>query len=165
MTPTRTLRAPISLQMALTILLGTLPGTLRAQQHPLAERVPAPAPLLGTQWALAEFSGIRIAQDGRQPLFELQAIERYEHGSAGRLEKATDDCGNILHGIYRASGEWLQMRVTSSTLLACKVTEQMPPNLSSVFTGDHQFRILGNELDLLDSDGGVRARFVATRSE
>jgi hypothetical protein len=114
---------------------------------------------------LAESVGQHIAQDGRQPYFELKALERYEDGSAGRLEDATDSCGNRLRGIYRTTGDWLRVRIISSTLLACKVTERMPRGLVSTLTGDQQFRIHGAELDLLDNSGEVRARFIAASGE
>ena len=114
---------------------------------------------------LAESAGQRIAQDGRQPYFELKTLERYEDGSAGRLEDATDSCGNRLTGVYRTTGDRLQVRIISSTLLACKVTEHMPRGLGAALTGDQQFRIYGPELDLLDNSGKVKARFIAAGEE
>lgn len=114
---------------------------------------------------LAESAGQRIAQDGRQPYFELKAMERLQNGSTGQLEDATDACGSHLRGVYSAAGDWLRVRIISSTLLACKVTERMPRGLVSSLAGDQQFRIHGAELDLLDNGGAVRARFVAARGE
>jgi hypothetical protein len=141
------------------------PNLVRAQQLPPAQRVPRPVPLAGTKWMLAESGGQRIAQDGRQPYFELKAMERYEDGSEGRLEDATDSCGNILTGAYRTNGNWLHVRITSSTLLACKVKEGMPRGLGAALTGDQRFHIYGSELDLLDNSGAVRARFIAAGGE
>ena len=89
---------------------------------------------------LAESAGKRIAPDGRQPYFELKALERYEDGSAGRLADATDSCGNRLTGVYRTTGDWLQVRIISSTLVACKVRAGMPRGLGAVLTGDQRFR-------------------------
>ena len=105
---------------------------------------------------LTESAGQRIVQDGRQPFFELKLVERYGDGSEGRLEDATDACGNLLRGLYRATGGWLQVRIISSTLLGCKVTEHMPRGLVAILTGDQQFRIHGAELDLFDNSGEVR---------
>jgi heat shock protein HslJ len=151
--------------MGLASLIGEAPKRVRAQQLPPAQKVPRPAPLAGTKWMLVESAGQRIAQDGRQPYFELKALERDENGSAGQLEDATDSCGNRHRGVYRTTGDWLHVRIISSTLLACKVTERMPRGLVSTLTGDQQFRIHGAELDLLDNSGEVRARFVAASGE
>jgi len=151
--------------MGLAALICDVPTVVRAQQLPPAQKVPRPVPLAGTKWMLAESVGQHIAQDGRQPYFELKALERYEDSSAGRLEDATDSCGNRLRGIYRTTGDWLRVRIISSTLLACKVTERMPRGLVSTLTGDQQFRIHGAELDLLDNSGEVRARFIAASGE
>jgi hypothetical protein len=147
--------------MGLAALIGEAPRLVCAQQLPPAQKVPRSAPLAGTKWMLAESAGQRIAQDDLQPYFELKALKRYEDGSAGQLEDATDWCGNRLKGAYRTTGDWLHLRIISSTLLACKVTEGMPRGLSATLTGDQRFRIRGAELDLLDNSGTVRARFVA----
>ena len=114
---------------------------------------------------LAESAGQRLAQDGREPYFELTALERYQDGSAGQLEDATDSCGNHLRGTYRTTDKWLRVHITSSTLVACMVTDRVPRDLGSTLTGDQQFRIQGSELDLLDNSGEVRARFIAARRE
>jgi hypothetical protein len=92
-------------------------------------------------------------------------MERYEDGSAGQLEDATDSCGNNLRGVYRTTGDWLHVRIISRTLNACKVTQRMPRSLIATLTGDQQFRVHGAELDLLDNSGEVRARFIADRGE
>jgi hypothetical protein len=60
---------------------------------------------------------------------------------------------------------WLHVRIISSTLLACKVTEGMPCGLAATLTGDQQFRIHGAELDLIDNSGEVTARSIAARKE
>lgn len=146
-------------------LLSEAPALVRAQQLPPAQKVPRSAPLAGTKWMLTESAGHRIVQDGRQPYFELKALERYEYGSAGRLEDATDSCGNRLRGDYRTKGDWLHVRITSSTLLACKVTEGMPRGLGTALIGDQRFHLNGAELDLLDNSGAVRTRFVAATSD
>lgn len=151
--------------MGLAALIGEAPRLVRAQQLPPAQKVPRSAPLAGTKWMLAESAAKRIAQDGRQPYFELKALERYEDGSAGRLANATDSCGNRLTGVYRTTGDWLQVRIISSTLVACKVREGMPRGLGAVLTGDQRFRIHGAEFDLLDNSGAVRARFIAANGE
>jgi heat shock protein HslJ len=148
--------------VGLAALIGEVPRLVRAQQLPPAQKIPRSAPLAGTKWMLAESAGQRVAQQGRQPYFELKALERYEDGSAGQLEDATDSCGNRLTGVYRTTGDWLHLRIISSTLLACKVTEGMPRGLGAAVTGDQRFRIRGAELDLLDNSGAVRARFIAT---
>jgi len=165
MTERRMIGALCVALMGLASLIGEAPRLVRAQQLPPAQKVPRPAPLAGTKWMLAESAGQRIAQDGRQPYFEVKALERDENGSAGQLEDATDSCGNRLTGAYRTTGDWLHVRIISSTLLACKVTERMPRGLVSTLTGDQQFRIYGAELDLLDNSGGVRARFIAAGGE
>jgi heat shock protein HslJ len=138
-------------------------GHLHAQQ---AQKVPPPTPLTGTRWMLAESAGKRVAQNGLQPYFELKAVERYEDGSAGNLEDATDECGNGLTGTYRVTGDRLHVRIASSTLVACMVPASGPrPDLDSALAGSVRFRIVGSELDLLESNGVVRARFVAARGE
>ena len=159
----RMIRALCVALVGFATLLGEAPKPLQAQELPPAEKVPKPATLAGTTWMLAESAGQRIPQDGQQPYFELKALERYEGGSAGKLENATDACGNLLTGAYRTTGDWLHVRIVSSTLLACKVTEHMPRGLGAILTGDQQFRIIGTELDLLDNSGEVRARFIAAR--
>lgn len=146
-------------------LIGEAPRLVRAQELPPAQKVPKPAPLVGTKWMLAESAGQRIVQDGRQPYFELKALERYKDGSEGRLEDATDGCGNLLRGAYRTTGDWLHVRIISSTLVACKVRESMPRGLGATITGDQRFRIYGTELDLLDNSGAVRARFIDASAE
>lgn len=150
--------------MGLIALLAEAPRLVRAQQLP-NEKVQRAAPLAGTKWMLAESAGQRIAQDGRQPYFELKEVERLQNGSAGQVDDATDACGNHLKGVYSAAGDWLRVRILSSTLLACKVTDRMPRGLVSTLMGDQQFRIHGDELDLLDNSGAVRARFGAARGE
>jgi heat shock protein HslJ len=152
--------------LGLAALTTEAPKLVYAQQLPPAQRIQKPVPLTGTKWMLAETAGQHVAQDGRQPYFELKSVERYEDGSTGRLEDATDSCGNRLTGAYRASGDWLHVRIVSSTLLACKVSEGMPRrDLSDALTGDQRFRVHGNELDLLDNSGAVRARFIAANEE
>jgi hypothetical protein len=151
--------------MGLIALIGGAPRLVRAQELPPAQKVPKPAPLAGTKWMLTESASQRIAHDGRQPFFELKSVERYADGSEGQLEDATDACGNLLRGVYRTTGDWLQVRIISSTLLGCKVTEPMPRGLVAILTGDQQFTIHGTELDLLDNSGEVRARFIAASGE
>ncbi len=151
--------------MGLATLIGETPKLICAQQLPPAQKVPRPAPLAGTKWMLAESAGQRVAQDGRQPYFEVGALERSEDGSAGQLENATDSCGNQLGGVYRTTGDWLQVRIISRTLLACKVTPRMQRDLVAILNGDQQFRIQGTELDLLDNNGEIRARFIAASGE
>jgi heat shock protein HslJ len=151
--------------IGLAALIGEAPRLVCAQKLPPAQKVPRSAPLAGMKWVLVESAGQRIEQDGRQPYFVLKALERYEDGSAGRLEDATDSCGNRLTGVYRTTGNWLQVRIISSTLLACKVSEGMPRGLGAALTGDQRFRIYGAELDLLDNSGKVRARFIAASGE
>jgi hypothetical protein len=151
--------------MGLAALIGEAPRLARTQQLPPAQKVARSLRLVDTKWMLAESVGQRIAQYGRRPYFELKELERDEDRSAGRLEDATDSCGNRLRGVYRTTGDWLHVRIISSTLLACKVTEGMPCGLAATLTGDQQFRIHGAELDLLDNSGEVRARFIAARKE
>lgn len=141
--------------------ISEAPRLAHAQQLPPAQKVPQPAPLTGTLWLLAESAGHRISQDDRQPYFALKTMERYGDGSAGRVEDARDSCGNSFRGVYRTTGDWLHLRIISSTLLACKVTERMPRDLIATLTGHQQYRIHGSELDLLDNSGEVRTRFVA----
>lgn len=165
MTKRRMIGAMCVALIGLAALFSEAPRLARGQQLPPAQKIPRPAPLAGTKWMLAESAAQRIAQDGRQPYFELKALERYQDGSAGQLADATDSCGNRLTGVYRTTGDWLHVRIISSTLLACKVTEHMPRGLVSTLTGDQQFRIHGAELDLLDNSGEVKARFIAAGGE
>lgn len=165
MTQRRMIGALCVALIGLVVLISEAPRLAHAQRLPPAQKAPRPAHLAGTKWLLAESAGQRISQDGRQPYFELKALERFEDGSAGQLEDATDSCGNSFRGVYRTNGDWLHVRIISSTLLACKVTERMPRSLFATLTGDQQFRIHGAELDLLDNNGEVRARFVAGRGE
>jgi hypothetical protein len=145
--------------MGMASLMGHSSRVVHAQQLPPAQKFPEPAPLAGTKWILVESAGQRVAQNGRQPYFELKALEHYEGGSAGQLEDATDSCGNHLRGVYRTTGGWLHVRIISRTMLACRVTEHMPRGLVATLSGDQQFRIHGAELDLLDNSEQVRASF------
>jgi len=151
--------------VGLAVLIGDAPKLVAAQQLPPARAVPSPAPLAGTRWMLEESAGKRVAAGGRQPHFELKALEHSEDGSVGQLEDATDACGNRLTGIYRATGDWLEVRIVSSTLAACAVREGMPRGLGATLTGDQRFRIQGAELDLLDRNGAITARFGSARGE
>ena len=151
--------------MALAALTGEAPRLIRAQELRPDQKVPRPLPLAGTKWMMLESAGQRMTQDGRQPYFELKALERQEDGSAGQLVDATDSCGNRLRGVYRTTGNWLHVRIMSSTLLACKPSKRMPRGLIATLSGDQQFRIRGAELDLLDNSGEVTARFTAAGRE
>jgi heat shock protein HslJ len=143
------------------IALSGSPAKVGAQQ---LDKVPKSAPLTGTKWMLAESAGQRVAQDGLQPYFELRALERFENGSAGELKDATDSCGNQLTGKYREVRDHLDVRIVSSTLLACKVSARTPKeDLGTVLAGNPRFKIRGSELDLFESNGMVRARFIASR--
>jgi heat shock protein HslJ len=118
--------------------------------------------LAGTKWNLNEIDGQRIPRNGLQPYFVLKVLERSEYGSSGRMEDATDNCGNHLTGIYRVSDDRLRIHVLSSTLKACR-----PPNanLSAYLGEESRFRVHGETLELLDGQGAVKARFIADRSE
>ena len=149
--------------MGLAVILSGSPGKVSPQQ---LQKVPKPAPLAGTRWLLAESAGQRIALDGREPYFELRMLQRFESGSAGELSAAADSCGNRLTGAYREAGDRLEVRIVSSTLLACKVSANMPrESLRTILAGSPRLQIRGLELDLFESNGAVRARFIAANGE
>jgi hypothetical protein len=149
--------------IGLAAVLSMSPVLADAQQ---AQWVPRPAPLTGTRWLLAESSGKRVAQNGLQPYFELRAVERTEDGSAGDMAGQMNWCGDDLIGKYRVTDDRLHVRITSMALRMCLVSDGMPvEELDILFAGDPRFRILGSELDLLESNGAVRARFVAARGK
>jgi len=115
---------------------------------------------------LAESAGQRVAQNGFQPYLELKTVERYEDGSAGDLEGVSDSCGDDLAGTYRATNGRLHVSITSVPLRECKLSEGMArEGLGTILDGNPRFRIVGSELDLLERNGVVRARFVAADRE
>jgi hypothetical protein len=145
------------------VALTTAPALIGAQR---AQKVPKPAPLTGTRWMLAESAGQHVAQNGLQPSFELKPVERYEDGSSGDLEGAMNWCGDDLTGTYRVTDDRLHVRVTSIPLRTCKVSVGMPrEELGTLLAGNPRYRVLGSELDLLESNGVVRARFLAAHGE
>jgi len=151
---------------ALVGLAAVLSGSLGLVDAQQLQKVPRSATLTETTWMLAESAGQRVVQDGRQPYFKLKTLERYENGSAGELGDATDSCGNRITGTYRATDDRLRVHITSYTLLACKVSESTPrEDLGTLLIGNPQFQIHGAELDLLESNGVVRARFIAAHKE
>jgi hypothetical protein len=147
-------------------LAALLLGVTAAAGAQEAQRVPQPVPLTGTRWLLSESAGQRVPQDGLEPYFELKTVERYEDGSAGNLAGQMNWCGDDLSGTYRVTDDRLHVRITSMALRECKVLERMPPEeLGILLAGNPRFQIRGSELDLLESNGVVRARFVAARGE
>lgn len=145
------------------LALTAAPGLIGAQQ---AQKVPKPAPLTGTRWMLAESAGQHVTQNGLQPSFELKSVERYEDGSAGDLAGQMNWCGDDLSGTYRVTDDRLQVRITSIPLRTCKVSVGMPrEELGTLLAGNPRYRILGSELDLLEDNGVVQARFIAYRAE
>ena len=132
-------------------LLAEAPRLVRARQLQNARKVQRAAPLAGTKWMLAESAGqlhcagrptavLRIEGNGAPP----KRLYRPTGGRNRRLWQPSQ-------GVHSAAGDWLRVRIISSTLLACKVTERMPRGLVSSLAGDQQFRIHGAELDLLDN--------------
>jgi len=115
---------------------------------------------------LAESAGQHVTQNGLQPSFELKSVERYEDGSAGDLAGQMNWCGDDLSGTYRVTDDRLQVRITSIPLRTCKVSVGMPrEELGTLLAGNPRYRILGSELDLLEDNGVVQARFIAYRAE
>jgi len=157
-----------AVMVGLAIVLSGSSELVGAQQLQQLQKVPKSAPLTGTRWLMAESAGQHVAQNGLQPYFELKMLEHYEDGSAGQLEDAADVCGNRLTGTYRVTADRLHVRITAGgyTLLACKVSESTPrQGLGTALAGSTQFQIRGSELDLLESNGMVRARFIAARGK
>jgi heat shock protein HslJ len=141
-------------------------GTAQAQGI-IPERSIRTRPLVGTKWSLNEVEGRRVPQNGFQPHFVLKELDRSEHGSSGKMEDAADDCGNQLTGTYRVSDDRLSIRVSSSTLKACLISNNMPPseNFPPILSGESRFRVQGEILELIDGRGAVKARFIADHAE
>src|ERR1700676_4462740 len=149
-------------------LIGEAPRLAHAQQFPPAQKVPRPAPLARTEWMLVQSRGQHVAQNGWQPHFKLKTLERYQDGSAGQVEGVADSCSNDLTGTYRVTANRLRFEIdgVAQSLRACLVWKDMPwVGIGTLLEGSPQFRIRGAEVDLLESSGEVRARFIAASGE
>jgi heat shock protein HslJ len=136
--------------------------SVQAQVKPRPEAPGHAVSLAGTKWDLVDVGGHRVPQDGRQPYFVLRAVDRFEGGSSGQLEDASEGCGNHLTGSYRTSGNRLQIEVSTSTLLDCVIQADTPPPQDLRFLrGESRFEVERGILELLDEHGTVKARFVA----
>jgi heat shock protein HslJ len=149
--------------MGLALILSGSPGKADAQQ---LEKVPKPAPLAGTEWVMIESDGQRVPQNGWQPHFELKELERNQDGSAGQVEGIADSCSNRLTGTYQVTANRLRFEIdnVAASLRTCIISKDMPLERIDL-NGSPQFQIHGSELDLFESTGVVRARFIAAGRE
>lgn len=150
--------------MGLAALIGDAPRLVLAQEPHPTQKVPGPAPLAGTNWLLIESSGHHVAQNGLQPHFKLKPLERYQDGSSGQVQGEVDFCGNDLIGTYRAAADRLHFEIdgVAASLRACRTPIGVSTeNIGRLLSGNPHFRIHGDELDMLDDNGAVRARFFA----
>lgn len=150
--------------VGLAALIGEAPRLVRAKELHPAQNVPRPVPLAGTEWMLVESRGQHVSQNGWQPHFKLKTLKRYQNGSAGQVEGVADSCSNDLTGTYRVTANRLRFEFDgiAASLRACKCSKDMPcETIGALLNGSPQFRIHGDELDLLDNSGEVRARLIA----
>jgi heat shock protein HslJ len=144
--------------------------------------------LIGTNWKLIELDGKSVLHSGFESHFALKANERGVGWSTGQLENASEDGCNDLSGFYVTNGDSLRINPSHTTLLLCgpnrppaqqegnAPTPERPGPAS--FYKDSQptlfivalkktsgYRIHGSILELLDPNGTVLARMVATRAD
>jgi heat shock protein HslJ len=132
-------------------------GLTRAENLP-AEQSSAPTSSAGaaaitlenTYWKLVSLHGqpIVVVEKKREPYLILQAARQQLIGSSG--------CNRLL-GAYKLDGEQLTFERTAGTLMACKQGMEQERDFLDVLAAVKHWRIAGQQLELLDTNGQVIA--------
>ena len=127
---------------------STGPGT--------AETPVTTEPLENTYWKLTRLGDAPVAEAPREPHFILDPATRRVGGSGG--------C-NRLTGSYALNGDRLSLDSLSTTLMACTDGMETEKAFLDGLLRVTQWRIAGQELELLDKSGKTIARFEARQPE
>jgi heat shock protein HslJ len=103
-----------------------------------------------TYWKLTQLGGTPVSDTHTEPNLVLDPTTRRVGGSGG--------C-NHLSGGYQLDGNQLRMSQTVSTMMACAKGMDTEKAFLDALGQVRQWRITGQELELLDSSGNVLARF------
>jgi putative lipoprotein len=123
-------------------------------RRPAATAV-AELPLEKTYWKLTELNGTAVTRGQNEPYLLLDPGTRRVSGSGG--------C-NRLTGGYQLSGERLKLTQTVGTLMACMKGMETEQAFLKALGQVNGWRITGQQLELLDSNGKVLGRFEGRRS-
>lgn len=115
----------------------------------------ATAALENTYWKLVALRGrpVEAAERQREAHFILQAQQQRVVGSGG--------CNRLL-GDYRLAGGQLTFTRGAGTLMACPQGMEQEREFLAVLAATAGWRIVAEQLDLLDAAGATLARFEAT---
>jgi len=114
----------------------------------------SPVPLEGTHWKLISLKGeVLPAAEGRQaPYLMLDAKEHRLSGFSG--------CNRMIGG-YQLDGDHLTFGPVAGTMMACTTGMDVEQRFKAALSHVNRWKIDGQGLDLLDSDGAVVAHFEA----
>jgi heat shock protein HslJ len=108
-----------------------------------------------TYWKLTQLSGAPVSGAQTEPNLVLDPTTRRVGGSGG--------C-NQFSGGYQLDGDRIRMSQTVSTMMACAKGLDTEKAFLEALDRARQWRITGQELELLDSSGKVVARFEGRRA-
>ncbi len=111
------------------------------------------ARLIETYWKAVELEGkpVEVKAGTREPHMVLRAEKNAVHGFSG--------C-NSFRGMYELTGESLRFKGMASTMMAClPAGSDTEKNFLSAIKATAVHRVTGENLELRDQDGKVRARF------
>jgi copper homeostasis protein (lipoprotein) len=116
----------------------------------------ANAPLGGTYWRLAELDGAPVPPEEKSPKREAHLV----FAANPRRVAGADGC-NALTGPYTLTGSKIGLGRLAGTLMACTETGDRDQRFRQALAKAASYRTLGPELQLLDAEGRLLARFEA----
>jgi heat shock protein HslJ len=142
--------------VAVLLLAACRPATPAVEAPPATAPAPsADEPLINTAWKLTHLGDepVLTTADQRAAHIVLHADSARVSGFAG--------C-NQLAGTYQAAGTALTFGPLATTRMACPTTMAAETAFLAALGEARAWRIVGDQLDLLDAAGRVVARFAAT---
>ncbi|MEC5398516.1 META domain-containing protein [Uliginosibacterium sp. H1] len=122
--------------------------------RPVPAQPVADAPLENTYWKLVSLGNetVTVADARREPHLILQARERRVAGSGG--------CNRFTGG-YTLDGQALSFSRVAGTLMACVQGGEYEAAFLKTLSATTRWRVDAGQLELIDAQGAVLARFVA----
>jgi heat shock protein HslJ len=121
--------------------------------QPPAGAARADSPLRGTHWTLVRLGDTPVEPTDRQaPYLEFATDELRVAGSGG--------CNRVM-GAFELDGDELHLGRLASTMMACDTGMEQEQRFLKSLEKVERYRIAGGQLELLDVDGALVARFEA----
>ena len=126
-------------------------------QIPAAEETRAEVPLENTHWTLTRVgdTGVDVGSAEREPHIVLHSTTHRVSGAAG--------CNQLL-GSYKLDDTDLTFGTMATSRMACPSAMQVERRFLAALRATRSARVRGDNLDLLDANGRLLARFQAKQA-